>query len=67
MTKVKLSSLVCAFYALLCYKMCGLLQINLQLKLCPHRAEPTCTWMQLRAQLEHSERLPLKGLLFTPP
>lgn len=47
--------------------MCGFLKTNLQLKLCLHRAEPMCRLLQLRAQLEHSERLHLKGLLFTPP
>lgn len=36
-TKLKLFSCAC-FYALLWYKMCGLLKINLQLKLCPHTA-----------------------------
>lgn len=36
-TKLKLLSCAC-FYALLWYKMCGLLKINLQLKLCPHTA-----------------------------
>lgn len=66
-TKLKLFFPCACFYALHWYKMCGLLKINLQLKLCLHRAEPTCTLMQLRAQLEHSGRLPLKGLLFTPP
>lgn len=67
MTKLKLFFSLCLLYALLWYEICGFLKINLQLKLCLHRAESMRSLLQLWAQLEHSERLPLKGLLFTPP